>query len=345
VIHVLAAHFLLLLVRFSVNFTVKAIIATSYGGPEQLQLREVEKPSPRPNEVLVRVFAVSINDWDWALLQGDVVNRLLNGISRPRRQIFGSDVAGKVETVGEKVTRFRPGDEVFGDLSGNWGGFAEYVCADENALGHKPAAMRFEQAASIPQAGMLAAQGLIDAGRVKPGEKVLLNGAGGGVGTFALQILKPLGVEVTAVDSAEKLEMLRNLGAVHTLDYRTQDFTKTGARYDLILDTKSNRSPFAYLQALNPGGRYITVGGSISRLLQCLVYKPFISAFTNKKVIVVALKPNKDLDYFSDLFTSGQLEPVIDGPYTLEQTPEAFRIYARGEHKGKMVIRVVADSL
>jgi NADPH:quinone reductase-like Zn-dependent oxidoreductase len=328
------------LTRTGSTFHLKAIIATNYGGPERLQLKEVDKPSPGANEVLVKVFAVAINDWDWALLQGDFVNRLLNGFSKPRRQIFGSDVAGRVEAVGKKVTRFRVGDEVFGDLSGSWGGFAEYVCADENALAHKPAVMSFEQAASIPQAGMLAVQGLIDAGRVKSGEKVLLNGAGGGVGTFALQILKPLGVEVTAVDTAEKLAMLRNLGAEHTLDYKMRDFTKTGARYDLILDTKTNRSPLEYLRALNPGGRYVTVGGYNSRLLQCVAYKPFISTFTNKNVAIVALKPNKDLEYFSDLFTSGQLEPVIDGPYALEQTPEAFRIFARGDHKGKMVIRV-----
>jgi NADPH:quinone reductase-like Zn-dependent oxidoreductase len=246
-------HFLLPLTRTGSTFHLKAIIATNYGGPERLQLKEVDKPSPGANEVLVKVFAVAINDWDWALLQGDFVNRLLNGFSKPRRQIFGSDVAGRVEAVGKKVTRFRVGDEVFGDLSGSWGGFAEYVCADENALAHKPAVMSFEQAASIPQAGMLAVQGLIDAGRVKSGEKVLLNGAGGGVGTFALQILKPLGVEVTAVDTAEKLAMLRNLGAEHTLDYKMRDFTKTGARYDLILDTKTNRSPLEYLRALIPG--------------------------------------------------------------------------------------------
>lgn len=320
---------------------MKAIVLTNYGGPDQLQLNEVEKPSPGDHEVLVKVYAVSINDWDWGLMQGDLINRLLNGFSKPRRQILGSDIAGRVEAIGSSVTRFKPGDEVFGDLSGTWGGFAEYVCASEKALGHKPPGMTFEQAASIPQAAMLAVQGLIDAGRVQHGQKILLNGAGGGVGTFALQILKPFGVEVTVVDIAAKLEMLRSLGAAHGLDYTQADFTKTGERYDLILDTKTNRSVFSYLRALNPGGKYVTVGGSIPRLLQTFLCSPLISLFTKKKVIVVALKANKDLDYMSQLFEAGQVTPVIDGPYKLEEVPQAFRIFERGEHKGKLVITVV----
>lgn len=319
---------------------MKAIVLTNYGGPDQLQLKEVEKPSPGDDEVLVKVYAVSINDWDWALIQGDLVNRMLNGFSKPKRRIFGSDVAGRVEAIGKNVTRFIPGDEVFGDLSGTWGGFAEYVCAHQNALGRKPRGMTFEQAASIPQAAMLAVQGLIDKGRVQPGQKILLNGAGGGVGTFGLQILKPLGVEVTVVDTAAKLDMLRSLGAAHGIDYNEQDFTETGERYDLILDTKTNRSIFRYLRALNPGGKYITVGGSIPHLLQAFLCSPLISLFTNKKVSIVALKANKDLDYMSQLFESGQVRPIIEGPYKLEETPEAFRIFSRGEHQGKMVITV-----
>lgn len=317
---------------------MKAIVLTKYGGPDQLELKEVEKPSPGDGEVLVKVFAVSINDWDWALIQGDFVNRMLNGFFRPKRRIFGSDIAGRIEAVGKNVTRFKPGDEVFGDLSGTWGGFAEYVCAPENALGRKPHTMSFEQAASIPQAAMLAVQGLIDEGRVKPGQTILLNGAGGGVGTFALQILKPLNVEATAVDSAAKLDMLRSLGATHVIDYHRQDFTKVGTRYDLILDAKTNRSIFRYLRALNPGGKYITVGGDISRLLQAFLCGPLISLFTKKKIGIVALKPNKDLDYMIKLFESGQVRPIIDGPYQLKDVPEAFRIFGRGEHLGKMVV-------
>lgn len=319
---------------------MKAIVLTHYGGPDQLQLKEVEKPSPSDGEVLVKVYAVSINDWDWALIQGDFVNRMMNGFFKPRRRIFGSDIAGRVESVGKNATRFKPGDQVFGDLSGTWGGFAEYVCANEDALRHKPPGMSFEQAASIPQAAMLAVQGLIDEGSVKPGQHILINGAGGGVGTFALQILKPMGVEVTVVDTAAKLDMLRGLGAVHGIDYTCEDFTRMERRYDLILDTKTNRSLFRYLRVLNPGGRYITVGGSIPRLLQTFLCARFISLFTNKKTKIVALKTNKDLDYMSTLFEQGQVTPVIDGPYRLEDVPEAFRIFGRGEHKGKMVVTV-----
>lgn len=322
---------------------MKAIILENYGGPGQLQLKEVEKPTPGDHEVLVAVYAVSINDWDWGLMTGDFVNRILNGIWKPKRRILGSDIAGRVEAVGKNVTRFKVGDEVFGDLSGTWGGFAEYVCADEKALGHKSSAMTFEQAASIPHAAMLAVQGLIDVGCVQRGEKVLLNGAGGGVGTFALQILKPFDVEVTVVDTATKLDMLRSLGAAHGIDYTREDFTATGSRYDLILDAKTNRSAFRYLRALAPGGRYVTVGGSIPRLLQAFLCAPLISLFTKKKVRIVALKSNKDLDYMNKLFESGQVVPVIDGPYRLEEVPEAFQVFGRGEHKGKLVVRVRSD--
>jgi NADPH:quinone reductase-like Zn-dependent oxidoreductase len=321
---------------------VKAIVLKTYGGPDHLQLIEVEKPSHGDDEVLVKVYAVSINDWDWGLMQGDFVNRMLNGFSKPKRQILGSDIAGRIEAVGKNITRFKTGDEVFGDLSGTWGGFAEYVCAREDTLGHKPAGMTFEQAASIPQAAMLAVQGLIDTGHVQSGQKILINGAGGGVGTFGLQILKPFGVEVTVVDTGVKLDMLRSLGAVQGIDYTKQDFTKTGQRYDLILDVKTNRSIFRYMSALKPGGKYITVGGSIPRLLQALLCSPLFSLCTGKKVSIVALKPNKDLDYMSKLFEAGQVRPILDGPYTLEDVPEAFRVFGRGEHKGKMVITVTS---
>ena len=317
---------------------MKAIVFENYGGPDQLQLKEVEKPVPGDREVLVEVYAVSINDWDWGLITGDFINRMLNGISKPKRRILGSDIAGRVEAVGKNVTRFKIGDEVFGDLSGTWGGFAEYVCADEKALGHKSPAMSFEQASSIPQAAMLAVQGLIDVGRVRRGEKVLINGAGGGVGTFGLQILKPFDVEVTVVDTAAKLDMLRYLGAAHCIDYTRADFVKSGNRYDLILDAKTNRPILRYLRALAPGGRYVTVGGAIPRLLQAFLWSPWISLFTKKKVRIVALKANKDLDYMSKLFESGQVVPVIDGPYRLEDVPEPFRVFERGEHKGKLVV-------
>ena len=246
-----------------------------------------------------------------------------------------------MEAVGANVSAFKPGDEVFGDLcTSGFGTFAEYVCAPELSLACKPAGMSFVEAAAIPQAGMLAVQGLIDIGRIKGGQKVLLNGAGGGVGTFALQIAKLHDAEVTAVDSAGKLDMLRALGADHVIDYRQEDFTKGSPRYDLILDTKTSRSPWAYARALNPGGIYATVGGSIPRLLQTLLLRPLISRLSRKHIGIVILKPNKDLRYLSELFESGKLRPVIEGPYKLADIAEAFRLFGAAKHKGKIVVTV-----
>ncbi len=319
---------------------MKAIIYTKYGGPEVLQLKEVEKPSPKDDEVLVKVCAVSINDWDWGLLQGDFINRLLNGLFKPRRKILGSDIAGRIEAIGRNVTRFKAGDEVYGDLSGQWGGFAEYVCAREKSLALKPAGMSFEEAAAIPQAAMLAVQGLIDKGKIQPGQKLLINGAGGGVGTFAIQLAKLYGAEVTGVDSAPKLGMLRSMGFDHVIDYTKEDFTKNGKGYDLVLDVKTNRSMFAYARALSPRGVYVTVGGSIGRLLQALLLAPWISLIQKKHLRIVALKTNKDLLYMNQLFEAGKIKAVIDGPYKLQEVPEAIRIFSRGEHKGKLVITV-----
>jgi NADPH:quinone reductase-like Zn-dependent oxidoreductase len=227
--------------------------------------------------VLVKVYAVSINDWDLGLMQGDFINRMLNGLLKPKRKIFGSDIAGQVEAVGKNVTRFKAGDDVYGDLSGHWGGFAQYVCAQEKALALKPAGMSFIEAAAIPQAGMLAVQGLIDKGNIQHGQKLLINGAGGGVGTFAVQIAKLYGAETTGVDSAAKLDMMRSLGFDHVIDYTKEDFTKNGKQYDLILDAKTTRSMFDYARALSPDGIYVTVGGSIGRLMQSLVLGPWIS--------------------------------------------------------------------
>jgi NADPH:quinone reductase-like Zn-dependent oxidoreductase len=317
---------------------MKAIIYTKYGGTEVLQLHEVEKPSPKDDEVLVKVYAVSINDWDIGLMQGDFINRMLNGLLKPKRKILGSDIAGQVEAVGKNVTRFKAGDDVYGDLSGHWGGFAQYACAQEKALAFKPAGMSFVEAAAIPQAGMLAVQGLIDKGSIRQGQKLLINGAGGGVGTFAVQIAKLYGVETTGVDSAAKLDMMRALGFDHVIDYTKEDFTKNGKQYDLILDAKTNRSMFDYARALSPNGIYVTVGGSMGRLMQSLALGPWISKVNKKHLRLVSLKPNKDLDYMNGLFESGQLKPVIEGPYTLNDFAEAFRIFDKGEHKGKVVI-------
>lgn len=319
---------------------MKAIVFARYGSPNVLELRDVPKPVPGDGEVLVRVHATSLNDWDVGALDGkSLINRLMFGLLRPKpdRQILGSDIAGTIEAIGANVTRFKAGDEVFGDLSGRWGGFAEYVCAPETALALKPPRMTFEQAAAIPQAAMLAVQGLRDVGRVRAGQKVLINGAGGGAGTFAIQLAKLERAEVTAVDSAEKLEVMRSLGADHVLDYRREDFTRRDERYDLILDVKTTRSIFDCARVLKPGGAYVTMGGQMHRLFQAFALRPL---FRGKAVRVVVLKLNKDLEYVKELFEADKLAPVIDGPYPLEETPAAFRRFGAGRHFGKIVIAV-----
>ncbi|MEH6437140.1 NAD(P)-dependent alcohol dehydrogenase [Massilia sp. DD77] len=318
---------------------MKAIVCEKYGSPDVLELREVAKPVPKDDEVLVRIQAVSINDWDWGLLQGSTpIDRLLFGLFRPRNTILGSDIAGLVEATGKNVRQFRQGDAVFGDLSGRWGGFAEYVCAPDTALALKPSGMSFAEAASIPQAAALAMQGLCDIGRIKQGDKVLINGAGGGVGTFAIQIAKQYGVEVTGVDKPAKLDFMRALGFDKVIDYTQQDFTRAGIRYDLVLDVKTNRSPFDYVRALNPGGRYVTVGGSMTRIFHLLLTGPFIRLTHKKTMRLVILEPNKDLAYLNGLFEAGKLTPVLDKLYTLGGVREAMRHFGAGDHKGKVVI-------
>jgi len=319
---------------------MKAIVYTKYGTPDVLELKEVDKPIPKDDEVLIKVHAVSINDWDWGLLQGTpFMNRLISGLLKPKIQILGSDIAGQIEAVGKNVERFQPSDEVFGDLSGGgWGGFAEYVCARENALELKPAGMTFDEAAAIPQAAMLAVQGLRDKGRIQSGQRLLINGAGGGVGTFAVQIAKLYGVEVTGVDSSGKFGIMRSMGFDQVIDYTQEDFTKNGQCYDLILDVKTNRSIFDYVRALSPNGIYVTVGGSMARLFQALFLGPLISMISKKKIRIVGLKQNKDLAYMNELFEAGKVKPVIDGPFKLSEVPEAIRYFGEGNHKGKVVI-------
>jgi len=319
--------------------TMKALIRDRYGPPEVLELREVERPVPKEHEVLLRVRAASINDWDWEMLQRPMLplNR-----ARPRVRILGCDVAGRVAEVGGGVQRFRVGDDVYGDLSrfgaGGWGGFAEYVCAPEGALTPKPARMTFEQAAALPQAGQLAVQALFAAGPLRSGQKILINGAGGGVGTIAIQLAKREDVEVTGVDSAAKLEMMGTLGYDHVIDYRKEDFTRNGREYDLIVDTKTTRSPFDYARSLRSRGTYATVGGAMSRLPQILILGWWVRLTTGKTVRLIALKQNRDLPYLNERFEAGQLLPVIDGPYALTEARDAFRHFGAGAHKGKVVI-------
>lgn len=325
---------------------MKAIVLTEYGTSGALQLREVGKPIPKDDEVLIKTHAVAVNDWDWCLMRGaPFYIRLLCGLRKPRINIPGVDVAGQVETIGRDVARFQPGDAVYGDLSEcGFGGFAEYVCANQNALASKPASMTFAEAAAMPHAAMLAIQGLRDEGQLQAGQTLLINGAGGGVGTLGLQFAKSIGVEVAGVDSSAKLEMMRSLGFDHVIDYTREDFTKSGRRYDLILDTKTNRSVFSYPRTLNPKGTYVTVGGGTAQLLQAFLLGPVIGALSKKKIRVLALKPNKDLDYLSKLFEAGEITPVIDGPYQLSEVPEVLQRFGEGKHKGKLVISLEAVS-
>ena len=273
---------------------MKALTRDRYGLPDVLEVREVEQPVPGEGEVLVRVHAASINDWDWGLLQGPT----LPFLPSPPKPILGSDVAGRVAALGSGIQRFRAGDEVYGDLSRygrvGWGGLAEYVCARERDLVTKPARMTFEQAAALPQAGQLAVQALFAHGPLRAGQTILINGAGGGVGTIGVQVAKAHGAEVTGVDSLPKLEMMRAIGFDHVIDYRAEDFTKNGRRYDLIVDTKTVR--------------------------------------------LIALKQNRDLPYLHECFEAGQLAPVIDGPYALNEGADAFRHFGAANHLGKVII-------
>jgi NADPH:quinone reductase-like Zn-dependent oxidoreductase len=323
---------------------MKAIVYSRYGPPDVLELKEIARPTPKENEVLVKVLAASVNSWDWDLLRGTpFANRLMFGIVKPKIGILGCDIAGQVEAVGRNVKQFQPGDEVFGDISGcGWGGFAEYVCARENVLALKLASMTFEEAAAVPQAAVLALQGLRDKGKIQPGQKVLINGAGGGAGTFGVQIAKSFGAEVTGVDSASKLDMLRSIGADHVIDYTQEDFTKNGQVYDLIFDVVTHRSIFDYKRALSPMGIYVMLGGgSWARVFQTMFLGPLISMTGSKKMGLLMHKPNKkDLNYMNGLFEAGKVKPVIDRLYPLSEVAEALRYFGEGHVKGKVVITV-----
>jgi NADPH:quinone reductase-like Zn-dependent oxidoreductase len=321
---------------------MKTIVFTKYGAPDGLELKEVPIPAPKDDELLVRVRASSVNSWDWEYLNGrPFINRLMFGLLKPKRgkQRLGADIAGTVETIGKQVTRFQPGDEVFGDLWNNWGGFADYACAPETALEPKPENSTFEEAAAVPQAGVLALQGIRKAGQLQPGRKVLINGAGGGVGTFAIQLAKLAGVEVTGVDASHKLDVVRSVGADHVIDYAKEDFTTTGERYDLIIDCQNFRSMFDNRRALRPGGTYAMVGGSIPRVYQLWLLN-LLAMLTreDRKLCLVADGPNKGLADLKELMEAGKLAPVIDRTYRLSEVPEALQYFGQGRHKGKIVI-------
>jgi NADPH:quinone reductase-like Zn-dependent oxidoreductase len=312
---------------------VKAIVYHRYGSPDELRLEEVPSPRlERDDGVLVKVRATSINSWDWDLLRG----RMTVG-RRPRHPVMGADVAGTVEAVGSAVTRFRSGDEVFGDVSGcGWGGLGEYVSVPERVLAAMPAGLTFEQAAAVPQAGVLALQGLGYRGEVQPGEHVLINGAGGGVGTFAVQMAKASGAIVTGVDSASKLEMLRSLGADEVIDYREERFHDRLARYDRIVDVLLGGSIVGRSRALRPGGVYGVIGGTIPRIAQTALFGLLIR---RRRVGVVIHRPGREpLERLTPLLESGTVVPVIDSTYRLVDARRAFERYATGEFLGKIVI-------
>ncbi|WP_172370855.1 NAD(P)-dependent alcohol dehydrogenase [Sporosarcina jiandibaonis] len=322
---------------------MKAIICNKYGSPDVLELQEIEKPLPLDNQVLVRVHSASLNFGNLVLLKGKpFLARLAFGLLKPKYRIPGGDIAGVVEAVGGDVKHFQAGDEVFGDLSVcGWGGFAEYVTVPEHALALKPSNISFEEAAATPMASVTALQGLRDKGKIKSGEKVLIHGASGGVGTFAVQIAKSFGAEVTAVCSTRNVEILQSIGADRIIDYTKEDFTQSDERYDLILGVNGSNSISAYKRALKPNGSFVHVGGAESQLFQSLVLGPFIFMTGSKKISNLLQRANQnDLIYVKELIEDGKVKPVIDKQYKLSEIAEAFKYFQEGHAQGKVVLTV-----
>lgn len=309
---------------------MKAIVCNKYGSPDVLELKEIEKPLPLENQVLVKVHTASLNFGNLVLLKGKpFLARFAFGLRRPKYAIPGGDIAGIVEAVGKNVKQFQPGDEVFGDLSGcGWGGFAEYVSVPEFALALKPTNISFEEAAATPMASVTALQGLRDKGKIKSGQKVLIYGASGGVGTFAVQIAKSFGAEVTGVCSTRNLEILHSIGADQIIDYTKEDFTQKKERYDLILGVNGSNSISAYKRVLKPNGNFVHVGGAESQLFKTLVLGPFISMTGSKKISNFLQRANqKDLIFVKELLETGKVKPVIDKRYKLSEVSEAFTYF------------------
>jgi NADPH:quinone reductase-like Zn-dependent oxidoreductase len=318
---------------------MKAIVYSEYGSPAVLRLVELPKPVPSDDEVLIRVQSASVNGSDREGLIGRPLYARIGGLTRPRHPILGSDIAGRVESVGRNIRDLQPGDEVFGEIPGYRGGFAEYACVPERTLARKPAGLTFEQAAAIPQAGVIALRGICKEGDVRPGDRVLINGAGGAAGSFAVQLAKLRGAEVTGVDHTDKLDFLRSLGADHVVDYTREDFTRNRNQYHLILDVIAHRSVFAHARALLPGGTCFVVGGAVTVLLQTLILGPFIRKAAGRGIRVLVVPQNReDLVSITELCEAGKVVPVIDRRYPLSEVPEALRYVAEGRQKGKVVI-------
>ncbi len=321
---------------------MKAIVYAQYGSPDVLRLQEVEKPAPKDDEVLVKVQAASVNALDWHLLTADIflVRLMGKGLFKPKNPILGADIAGQVEAVGKNVQQFRPGDQVFGDIG--HGGFAEYVTAPERVLALKPTKLSFEAAAAVPVAALTALQGLRDSGRIQAGQKVLINGAAGGVGTFALQIAKTFGAEVTAVCSTRNMEQARNLGADHVIDYTKENFIQSGQRYDLIFAANGYHPLAAYKQALTPKGNYVMAGGKTRQIFEAMLLGSWMSEKDGRTMgNVSAHISQEDMQTITELLESGKVVPVIDKRYPLTEVAEALRYLGSGHARGKLVIKVV----
>lgn len=319
---------------------MKAIVYRTYGSPDVLRYEEVEKPTVRDDDVLIRLRAASVNPVDWHFMRGEpYIGRAMMGLRKPRLPRLGVDLAGQVEAVGRNVTQFRPGDEVFGASRGT---LAEYVCAKEAAVVRKPANVTFEQAAAVPVAALTALQGLRDKGRVQPGQKVLINGAAGGVGTFAVQIAKWLGADVTGVCRTANVDMVRSIGADHVVDYTREDFTQSGQRYDVLFDCVGNHSLSACRRVMSPRGTYVIVGGPAGRWITPIpeaLKALLVSLFISQNVAMFLARPSKeDLNLLRELMETGKLTPVVDKRYGLSEAPEAMRYLETGHARGKVVV-------
>ena len=324
---------------------MKAIVQTEYGSPDVLSLREVDRPVVSDSKVLVRVHATSVHAGDWHLMRGTpwLIRLIFGGLFKPKTQILGTDMAGTVEAIGSEVTQFKIGDQVFGDLSEcGFGAFAEYVSVPESALVLKPENLTFEEAAIVPVSALAALKGLRDIGKIRSGQEVLINGAAGGVGSFAVQIAKANGAIVTAVCSSHNTEKMRSIGADYILDYTQQDITQTSKQYDLILDIAAYRSPFDYLPILKPKGTYVIVGGSITRIFQVMIFGSLISKLTGRNILPLASNPSQtDLLALKSMIESGTIVPIIDRYYNLSEIPEAIRRLEERKVSGKISIRLL----
>ncbi len=326
---------------------MKAIVCTKYGSPDVLKFEEVQKPVPGDDEVLIKIHAAATNAGDWHLMRANpFLIRLMFGLLKPKHEILGTDVAGSIEAVGKNVTQFQPGDEVFGDMSGSgFGAFAEYVCAPENRIARKSTDVTFENAAAVPSAAVTALQALRDYGQIQAGQKVLINGASGGVGMFAVQIAKAFGAEVTGVCSTRNLETVRSIGADHVIDYTKEDFTQNGQQYDLILAANGYHPISDYRRALSPTGTYVMTGGSTAQMFEVMLLGPWITMRGSQKMGNMLVKSTqKDLVFLQELMDAGKIVPVIDRRYPLSEVADAIRYLEEGHAKGKVIITMEQNS-